>query len=135
MLFSRNQGVRMVKKKLAILVLVGALLSLGLAPDILACRRHYRVYRTRPVAYHRVYRTRPVAYYYAPHARVVGVAYYHHHNHSTRNKILSMLAPAAVGAGIGALAGGGKGAGIGALAGGGAGAAYYVISHRHHHRY
>jgi uncharacterized protein YcfJ len=121
MLFSGNQGVRMVKKKLAILVLVGALLSLGLAPDILACRRHYRVYRTRPVAYH-----------YAPHARVVEVVYYHHHNHSTRNKILSVLAPAAVGAGIGALAGGGKGAGIGALAGGGAGAAYYVIAHRHH---
>jgi len=115
----------MAKKKLGIIVLIAALCSLALAPESLACRRHYRVYRSRPVAY-----------YYAPRARVAGVAYYHH-NHSTRNKILTVLAPAAVGAGIGALAGGGKGAGIGALAGGGAGAAYYVITHRHHrhHRY
>jgi len=123
----------MAKKKLGIIVLVAALLSLALAPESLACRRHYRVYRSRSVAYYhyRTYR-RPVAYYYAPRSRVAGVTYYHH-NHSTRNKILTVLAPAAVGAGIGALAGGGKGAGIGALVGGGGGAAYYLIKHRHRH--
>src|SRR5215813_3428215 len=111
----------MAKKKLGIIVLVAALLSLALAPERLACRRHYRVYRSRAVAH-----------YYVPRARVAGVTYYHH-NHSTRNKILTVLAPAAVGAGIGALAGGGKGAGIGALVGGGGGAAYYLIKHRHRH--
>jgi hypothetical protein len=118
----------MARKKLAIFVLVAALLSLALAPESLAwC--HHRTYRRSVAYYHyRTYR-RPVVYY-APHARVAGVAYYHH-GHSTRNKILTVLAPAAVGAGIGALAGGGKGAGIGALVGGGGGAAYYLIKHRH----
>ena len=123
----------MAKKKIAVIVLVAALLSLAFAPESMAwChRRHYR----GAVAYshyrhYRVYR-RPVAYYYAPRARVAGVTYYHH-GHSTRNKILTVLGPAAVGAGIGALAGGGKGAGIGALIGGGGGAAYYLIKHRHH---
>ena len=44
---------------------------------------------------------------------------------------LTIAAPAAIGAGIGALAGGGKGAGIGALLGGGGGAAYYLYKRRH----
>jgi hypothetical protein len=43
---------------------------------------------------------------------------------------LTVVGPAAVGAGIGALAGGGKGAGVGALIGGGGGALYYLIRHR-----
>jgi hypothetical protein len=44
--------------------------------------------------------------------------------------VLTIAAPAAIGAGIGALAGGGKGAGIGALLGGGGGAAYHLYKHR-----
>jgi hypothetical protein len=44
--------------------------------------------------------------------------------------ILTIAGPAAVGAGIGAIARGGKGAGIGALLGGGGGALYYLIKHR-----
>jgi|SRR5262249_46620210 len=119
----------MARKKLGIIVIVVALLSLAMAPESLACRRHYRVYRSRAAAY-----------CYVPHARVANAAYYnhvsyYHHNHSTRNKVLTVLGPAALGAGIGALAGGGKGAGIGALAGGGAGAAYLLIRHHRHHRY
>lgn len=43
---------------------------------------------------------------------------------------LTIAAPAAIGAGIGALAGGGKGAGIGALIGGGGGAAYHLYKNR-----
>lgn len=43
---------------------------------------------------------------------------------------LTIAAPAAIGAGIGALAGGGKGAGIGALLGGGGGAAYHLYKNR-----
>jgi hypothetical protein len=50
--------------------------------------------------------------------------------HSTRNMILTIAGPAAVGAGIGAIARGGKGAGIGALLGGGGGALYYLVKHR-----
>jgi hypothetical protein len=44
--------------------------------------------------------------------------------------ILRIAAPAAIGAGIGAIANGGKGAGIGALLGGGGGALYQLFRHR-----
>jgi len=44
--------------------------------------------------------------------------------------ILTIAGPAAVGAGIGAIAKGGKGAGIGALIGGGGGALYHLFKHR-----
>ncbi len=43
---------------------------------------------------------------------------------------LRIAAPAAVGAGIGALAGGKKGAAVGALLGGGGGAAYHLYKSR-----
>jgi hypothetical protein len=43
---------------------------------------------------------------------------------------LRIAAPAAVGAGIGALAGGKKGAGVGALIGGGGGALYHLYKER-----
>ena len=67
---------------------------------------------------------------YAPRARVAGARYYAspRRGHSTRNMILTIAAPAAIGAGIGAIAHGGKGAGIGALSGGG-GALYQLIKH------
>jgi len=55
---------------------------------------------------------------------------YYGNRHSTRDAILTVGAPAAVGAGIGAIAGGGKGAGIGALIGGGGGALFYLLNHR-----
>lgn len=82
---------------------------------------------TQPVA-----RTR-----YAPRARssqrvrVAGVRYEApRKDHSTRNMILRIAAPAAIGAGIGAIAGGKRGAGAGALIGGGGGALYHLIKHR-----
>ena len=62
---------------------------------------------------------------------VAGVSYVaRRRGHSTRNMILTVAAPAALGAGIGGIAGGGKGAGIGALLGGGGGALYYLLKHR-----
>ena len=63
--------------------------------------------------------------------RVAGTTYYApaRRGHSTRNMILRIAAPAAIGAGIGAIAKGGKGAGIGALLGGGGGALYHLIKH------
>lgn len=69
---------------------------------------------------------------YASRARVAGARYYAapRRGHSTRNMILTIAAPAAIGAGIGAIAKGGKGAGIGALLGGGGGALYHLIKHR-----
>jgi hypothetical protein len=68
---------------------------------------------------------------YAPRTRVAGARYYAapRRGHSTRNMILTIAGPAAVGAGIGAIARGGKGAGIGALIGGGGGALYHLIKH------
>jgi hypothetical protein len=70
------------------------------------------------------------ARHYAPRTRVAGVRYVaQRRGHSTRNMILRIAAPAAIGAGIGGIAGGGKGAGIGALIGGGGGALYHLIKH------
>jgi hypothetical protein len=43
---------------------------------------------------------------------------------------LTIAAPAAIGAGVGALVGGKKGAGVGALLGGGGGAAYHLFKNR-----
>jgi hypothetical protein len=67
-----------------------------------------------------------------PRVRVASARYYNegHRGHSTRNMILRIAAPAAIGAGIGAIAGGGKGAGAGALIGGGAGAIYHLFKSR-----
>ena len=85
--------------------------------------------RPARAAARRTYARRAV---YAPRRGVAGARYYarEHHGHSTRNMILTIAAPAALGAGIGAIAGGGKGAGIGALIGGGGGALYHLIRHR-----
>jgi hypothetical protein len=84
----------------------------------------------------RYYATRSTRHYYASrsYARsgVAGVAYVapKKRDHSTRNMILTVAAPAALAAGIGGIAGGGKGAGIGALIGGGGGALYYLLKHK-----
>lgn len=58
-------------------------------------------------------------------------AYYERRPRSSKLKTaLTIAAPAAVGAGIGALAGGKKGAGVGALIGGGGGAVYHLFKNR-----
>jgi hypothetical protein len=71
--------------------------------------------------------------YYRPKVRVAGERYYAEprRSHAKRNMFLTIGGPAAIGAGIGAIARGGKGAGIGALLGGGGGALYYLVKHRH----
>jgi hypothetical protein len=71
--------------------------------------------------------------YSQPRVRVAGERYYAEprRTHSKRNMFLTIAGPAAIGAGIGAIARGGKGAGIGALLGGGGGALYYLVKHRH----
>jgi len=78
---------------------------------------------TQPTAYRQ--RVRPV-YYAAPYrpARRSRMG-------SKTRMALRIAAPAAIGAGIGALAGGGKGAGVGALIGGGSGAIYHLWKNRH----
>ena len=78
------------------------------------------------------YRTAEVQRAYYPRTRVVRVSTSRgvvRRGHSTRNMILRIAAPAAIGAGIGAIAGGKKGAGIGALLGGGGGALYHLVKH------
>ncbi|HQR32887.1 MAG TPA: hypothetical protein PLK30_09125, partial [Blastocatellia bacterium] len=52
------------------------------------------------------------------------------HGSSKLKTALTIAAPAAIGAGIGAAAGGKKGAGVGALIGGGGGALYHLIKNR-----
>jgi|RhiMetdeSRZDD1v2_1073273.scaffolds.fasta_scaffold73915_4 hypothetical protein len=82
-------------------------------------------------------------YYGQPYYRsVAGTRYYGQNyyrgyrgsRHSTRDALLTVAGPAAVGAGIGAIAGGGKGAGVGALIGGGGGALYYLLRNRNRRR-
>jgi hypothetical protein len=77
-------------------------------------------------------------YYGQPYSRVAASRYYGQNSYrgyrgdrnSTRRAVLTVAGPAAVGAGIGAIAGGGKGAGVGALIGGGGGALYYLLRNR-----
>lgn len=66
-----------------------------------------------------VYRTRYRPVYYERRSR-----------NSKLKTALTIAAPAAIGAGIGALAGGKKGAGAGALIGGGGGALYHLFKNR-----
>jgi hypothetical protein len=127
-------------KRIPAIVLAVAFISLAIAPETLAQRyrrdcdrsvytRSYSSYPYRAVAGQR--------YYAAPYnSRVAGNRYYYQNNyrgyryrddHSTRNAILSVGVPAAVGAGIGAITGGGKGAGLGALIGGAGGALVYTL--------
>jgi hypothetical protein len=64
---------------------------------------------------------REVVYRSAPAARK---------KNSTLKTVLTIAAPAAIGAGVGGAVGGGKGAGVGALIGGGGGALYTLIKNR-----
>jgi hypothetical protein len=128
-------------KRIAAIVLAVTFVSLAAAPETLAFSRCRRAGYSRPAAsYYSPYAYRGVGaqrYYSQPYYGVAGSRYYggsYYRGHSTRNLILTVAAPAAVGAGIGAIAGGGKGAGIGALVGGGGGALFYLLKH-HGRRY
>ncbi len=130
-------------KRIAAIVLAVTFISLAIAPETLAqsyrrdCNRSvsarsYSSYPYRGVAGQRYYadsyyRGGAGTSYYGQ--RYYGQRYYGN-RHSTRDAILTVAAPAAVGAGIGAIAGGGKGAGVGALIGGGGGALFYLLNHR-----
>jgi hypothetical protein len=136
-------------KRTAAIVLAVTFLSLAIAPETLAFQRNRRAGCDRvastyysPSAYRGVAGTR---YYSQPYygssysqpyyGRSVGTryygqqyygnrydgSYYRGRRNSTRNLLLTVGAPAAIG---------GKGAGIGALVGGGGGALYYLLSHR-----
>jgi len=124
-------------KRTAAVVLTVAFLSLAFAPETLAFNRCRRTgYRSTAASYYSPYAYRGQGYYSRPYYGAAGSRYYgsYYRGHSTRNLILTVAAPAAVGAGIGAIAGGGKGAGIGALVGGGGGALFYLLKH-HGRRY
>lgn len=147
-------------KRLIVMAMLMAVFSVAVVPETFAhgrCRRgayraayygspyrtayygnpYYRTgyYRTGYYGnpYYRTYSRSP--YVYSGYSGVAGSRYYYgrRRGHSTRRALLTIGAPAAIGAGIGALLGGGKGAGVGALLGGGGGAAYYLV--RRHRRY
>ena len=133
-------------KRFTVMTILVALLSLAIAPDTFAHCRHHRAVAYRSAYYgNSYYRTGyyRTGYYRRPHYRVAsyrtpygycgvaGTRYYTaRRGHSTRNMLLTIGAPAAIGAGLGALLGGKRGALGGALLGGGGGAAYYLIKHR-----
>lgn len=130
-----------VLKRVAAIALAVIFISLATAPETLAFNRHRRGGSARTVAtnYYNPNGYRGVGtqrYYSQPYYGVAGSRYNgrYYQDHSTRNLVLTVLAPAAVGAGIGAIAGGGKGAGIGAAIGGGGGALFYLLKH-HGRRY
>lgn len=110
-------------KRIAIMALLVAFISLAIPSDTFACRRH-RGAGSR-AAYARTYYGSPYRY-----RSVASDRYYAPRGHSTRNMILRIAAPAAIGAGVGALFGGKRGAGVGALLGGGGGAIYHLTRNR-----
>jgi hypothetical protein len=131
-------------KRIAAIVLAVTFLSLAVAPETLAQR--YRRDCNRSVNT-RAYSSYPYSgvagqrYYAEPYYRGdVSTRYYgqpsyrsyrdYRGRNSTRNLALTVAGPAAVGAGVGAIVGGGKGAGVGALIGGGGGALYYLLRNR-----
>jgi hypothetical protein len=135
-------------KRIAAFMLAFAFVALTIAPDALGknCRRgrnayaynqyrngyNYSPYRYRGVASDRYYANR---YYNGRNysGRYYNGGYYsgrRNRNGSTGRAILTVAAPAAIGAGVGTLMGGKKGAVVGALLGGGAGAAYYLLRNR-----
>lgn len=147
-------------KRTAAIVLAVTFLSLAIAPETLAYQRSRRAGCDRSAStYYRpsVYSGVAGARYYSQpyygssysqpyYGRTVGTryygqqyygnrydygqSYYRGRRNSTRNLVLTVGAPAAIGAGVGAIVGGGKGAGIGALVGGGGGALFYLLNRR-----
>lgn len=131
-------------KRIAAIVLAVTFISLAIAPETLAQRYRRDCNRSINTRSYSSYPYSGVAgqrYYAEPYYRGgAGTSYYGQPNYrnyrdyrgrnSTRDAVLTVAAPAAVGAGIGAIAGGGKGAGVGALIGGGGGALFYLLKNR-----
>jgi hypothetical protein len=74
--------------------------------------------------------TRPAAYRRAAYRNSRPAYYGQRRRNSKLRTALQIAAPAAIGAGVGAMIGGKKGAGVGALLGGGGGAVYALIKNR-----
>lgn len=117
-------------KKLAVISLVSVFLFLAAAPEIFAYDRGCRG-RRAAVAGRTYYNP-----YYANRDRrgVYNNRFYRGRDRrgigSTGRAALTVAAPAAIAAGVGAIVGGTKGAAVGALLGGGGGAAYYLLKNR-----
>lgn len=136
-----QEGLHM-SKRIAAIVLAVTFLSLAVAPETLAQRSRRDCNRSVNTRSYSSYPSRGVAgqrYYAEPYYRGgSGTGYYAQRynrdyrrgGHSTRDAVLTVAAPAAVGAGVGAIMGGQKGAGVGALLGGGGGALFYLLKNR-----
>lgn len=133
-------------KRIPAIALAVTFLSLAVAPETLAQRfrrdcnrsvntRSYSSYPSRGVAGQRYYAEpyyrggEATRYYGQPYNRDYR-DYRGYRGGSTRDAVLTVAGPAAVGAGIGAITGGKKGAGVGALIGGGGGVLYYLLKNR-----
>ena len=128
-------------KRVTVMLLLLVVGYLAIAPETFACDRRRRAsfraynrgfspYRYSGVASDRFYRN---GGYYRNSDRYYGNAdrfYRRDRLGSTGRAILTVAAPAAIGAGVGALVSGKKGALVGALLGGGGGAAYHLIRNR-----
>jgi len=147
----------MVRKRLAAIVLTAAFVSLAAVPDTFADNR----FRGRRFDRGRSYYNNGARCDNGRRSSVLGQRYYNNRFNnrrvdrrfdrdnyrgyrgrrdrgglgSTGRAVLTVGAPAAVGAGVGALLGGGKGAAVGALLGGGGGAIYYLSKNRNRNRY
>lgn len=129
----------MVKRKVAAVFLMVAFILLATVPEALACDRSRR-FRQRAVAGRTYYNPNYgySNYGYArrsfnPYSGYAGRNYGYARRggrSSLGRTVLTIAAPAAVAAGVGALVGGKKGAVVGALLGGGGGAAYHLIRNR-----
>jgi hypothetical protein len=127
-------------KRVAILAILVALVSLAIPSDTFACHRnrrnsfrsgYARTYYNSPRVYQgRSYYSNPYRYRSVAADRYYANRYYGSRRNSTRDTILRIAGPAAIGAGVGALLGGGKGAGVGALLGGGGGVIYHLLRNR-----
>lgn len=126
-------------KRIAAIALAVTFISLAVAPETQAQRFRRDCNRTAVARSNGAYPYYGVAgqrYSAEPYyGRVAGTRYYgpyreYRDRNSTRRAVLTVAGPAAVGAGVGAIMGGGKGAGVGALIGGGGGALYYLLRNR-----
>ena len=125
-------------KRIASIVLAVAFISLAVAPETQAQRYRRDCNRTAVARSSNAYPYYGVAgqrYSQPYNGGVAGTRYYgpyreYRDRNSTKRAVMTVAGPAAVGAGVGAIMGGGKGAGIGALIGGGGGALYYLLRNR-----
>jgi hypothetical protein len=131
------------QKKFAAVSLAALFLFIAAAPETFAQNRGCRARRSAVAgrAYYNPYYANRNRSFFANRNRSDfrrGRSFYRERDRrgvgSTGRAVLTVAAPAAVAAGVGAIVAGKKGAAVGALLGGGGGAAYYLLKNRRRYR-